>query len=173
MVVVVLNLVSPHFLTSNKYFAVKVKRYSLLFDIICLVTSDVSLGLKTVCYLFAGTDGSLSPIYVSWANILCSSDFQLRALTIAIINSCGAALTNIIQQFLYPVTDAPKYKKGFPASLRFTIEMYGWVFFVRYCELRALWKKFEGRDGEVEEEESGNQGKEKFAPADVSVAEKL
>jgi len=66
------------------------------------------------------------------------------------MNSCGAALTTIIQQFLYPVTDAPKYKKGFPASLGFIIGMCGWVFVVRFFELRALRRKVEGVDGEEE-----------------------
>lgn len=60
------------------------------------------------------------------------------------MNSCGAALTTIIQQFLYPVTDAPKYKKGFPASLGFIIGMCGWVFVVRFFELRALRQRVEG-----------------------------
>jgi ACS family pantothenate transporter-like MFS transporter len=149
------------------------KQTLLLFGTICLIIWDVPLGLKIVSYLFAGTDGPLSPIYMSWANILCSRDSQLRALTIAIMNSCGAALTTIIQQFLYPVTDAPKYKKGFPASLGFIVGMCGWVFVVRYFELRALREKIEGRDGGSEEAVSGDEGREKAVMVDISVAEKL
>jgi ACS family pantothenate transporter-like MFS transporter len=57
------------------------------------------------------------------------------------MNSSGAALTTVIQQFLYPVTDAPKYKKGFGASLRFIIGMCAWVVVVRWFEIRALREK--------------------------------
>ena len=82
------------------------------------------------------------------------------------MNSCGAALTTIIQQFLYPVTDAPTYKKGFPASLGFIIGMCGWVFAVRYFELRTLRRKAEGMDVE------GERGDEEAVPVKISVAEK-
>jgi ACS family pantothenate transporter-like MFS transporter len=57
------------------------------------------------------------------------------------MNSSGAALTTVIQQFLYPVTDAPKYKKGFGASLGFIIGMCAWVVVVRWFEIRALREK--------------------------------
>ena len=108
---------------------------------------------------------------MAWANILCSDDTQLRALTIAIMNSSGAALTTIIQQFLYPVTDAPKYRKGFPASLGFILGMCIWVFVVRFFELRAL--KVKASDMELEMEMSGsNEGEAKAEPVDVTVSEK-
>ena len=108
---------------------------------------------------------------MAWANILCSNDSQLRALTIAIMNSSGAALTTIIQQFLYPVTDAPKYHKGFPASLGFILGMCIWVFVVRYFELRAL--KAKEINAELEGQASGSdESPTKATPLDISVAEK-
>lgn len=54
---------------------------------------------------------------MSWANLMCGKDPQVRALTLAFMNSLGAVTTTLIQQFLYPVTTAPEYKKGFRASL--------------------------------------------------------
>lgn len=111
----------------------------LLFGTIILVIWDnVPTGLHIVAYMFAGTDGPLSPIYMTWANILCFEDSQVRALTIAIMNSCGAALTTLIQQFLYPVLDAPRYDKGFKASLGFVIGMCVWVVITRLCEMKSL-----------------------------------
>lgn len=144
----------------------------LIFGTICLIAWNIPLGLRIVSYLFAGTDGPLSPIYMSWANILCSNDTQLRALTIAIMNSCGAALTTIIQQFLYPVTDAPKYKKGFPASLGFIGGMCIWVFVVRGFELRALKKPVidAEQDGDSE---SAEEVAVKGTGVDVSVVAKM
>lgn len=133
--------------TGRRMVVVMLNLALLLFGTICLIAWNIPLGLKIVSYMFAGTDGPLSPIFMAWANILCSNDRQLRALTIAIMNSAGAALTTVIQQFLYPVTDAPKYRKGFVASLAFVVGMCGWVFVVRYFELRAL--KETVTDGEV------------------------
>lgn len=143
----------------------------LIFGTICLIAWNIPLGLRIVSYLFAGTDGPLSPIYMSWANILCSNDPQLRALTIAVMNSCGAALTTVIQQFLYPVTDAPKYKKGFPASLGFIGGMCIWVFVVRGFELRALKNKVIDAELEIDSE-SAEEVAVKGTVVDVSVAAK-
>ncbi|KAK6084032.1 Pantothenate transporter liz1-like protein 13 [Seiridium cupressi] len=110
----------------------------LIFGTICLVVWDVRLGLRIVSYLFAGTDGPLSPIYYAWANILTSGDRQVRGLTLAVMNSFGTALSTVIQQFLYPVTDAPQFSKGFKASLGFICGMCMWVVVVRVLEMREL-----------------------------------
>ncbi|KAF3771355.1 MFS general substrate transporter [Cryphonectria parasitica EP155] len=109
----------------------------MVFGTICLVVWDIPLGLKIVSYMFAGLDGPLSPIYYAWANILTSGDAQVRALVLAIMNSCGAATTTVIQQFLYPTTDAPSFGKGFKASLGFVCGMCVWVVVVRLFELRV------------------------------------
>ncbi|KKY18785.1 putative major facilitator superfamily transporter [Phaeomoniella chlamydospora] len=140
--------------TGCRMIAVAVNLAILLFGTICLVVWNIPLGLRIVSYMFAGLDGPLSPLYMAWANILCSQDAQVRALTIAIMNSCGAALTTIIQQFLYPVTDAPQYHKGFRASLGFICGMCIWVVVVRLFEMKAVKKKeaaiIDAKDGEAE-----------------------
>lgn len=109
-----------------------------LFGTACLVAWDIPLGLRVVAYLFAACDGPLSPLYMAWANILCGSDKQVRAMTIAMMNAFGNATTTIIQQFAYPVMDAPEYPVGFRTSLGLICGMVGWVFVVRYFELRSL-----------------------------------
>lgn len=67
--------------------AVAVNLAILLFGTICLVIWNVPLGLKIASYMFAGLDGPLSPIYYAWANILTTGDAQVRALTLAVMNS--------------------------------------------------------------------------------------
>lgn len=124
--------------TGYRMRAVALNLAILLFGTICLVIWNIPLGLKIVSYMFAGLDGPLSPIYYAWANILTSGDTQVRALTLAIMNSFGAALTTVIQQFLYPVTDAPQFGKGFKASLGFVCGMCIWVVVVRVFEMREL-----------------------------------
>lgn len=73
------------------------------------------------------------------------------------MNAFGNATTTIIQQFAYPVIDAPKYKIGFRTSLGLICGMVGWVYVVRYCEMRV--QKSEGEaDGQVVESIAPNQG---------------
>lgn len=87
---------------------------------------------------------------MAWANILCGKDKQVRAMTLAMMNAFGNATTTIIQQFAYPVLDAPEYKVGFRTSLGLICGMVGWVFVVRYCEMKVQRNK--GRnDGHVAE----------------------
>ncbi|KAI0023053.1 MFS general substrate transporter [Xylariomycetidae sp. FL0641] len=138
--------------TGYRMVAVVLNLVFLVFGTICLVIWKIPFGLHFVAYLFAGSDGPLSPIYYSWANILTTGDSQVRALTLAIMNSCGAALTTIIQQFLYPVTDAPRYSKGFKASLGFLIGMCVWVVVVRILEMRTQQlKRIEGVDSRAQD----------------------
>lgn len=128
----------------------------MVFGTVCLVIWDIPLGLKIVSYMFAGTDGPLSPIYYAWANILTAGDAQVRALVLAIMNSCGAATTTVIQQFLYPTTDAPAFGKGFKASLGFVCGMCVWVVVVRIFELREQRIKKSVVEG-IDEESVGEE----------------
>jgi ACS family pantothenate transporter-like MFS transporter len=142
--------------TGYRMAAVAANLAFLIFGTVCLVIWDIPFGLKVVSYLFAGLDGPLSPIYYSWANILTSGDRQVRGLTLAVMNSFGTALTTVIQQFLYPVTDAPKFGKGFKASLGFVCGMCVWVVVVRVLEMRELAQKEE--TGAIESIETGKTG---------------
>lgn len=114
-----------------------------LFGTACLVAWKIPLGLHIVAYLLAACDGPLSPLYMAWANLLCGKDKQVRAMTLAMMNAFGNATTTIIQQFAYPVLDAPEYKVGFRLSLGLICGMVGWVFVVRYCELKVQQRKGE------------------------------
>ncbi|KAF2816704.1 MFS general substrate transporter [Mytilinidion resinicola] len=157
--------------TGRRMVMIMINLGILLFGTICLAIWDIPLGLRIASYLFAGCDGPLSPMFMAWANILCGNDKQVRAMTIAVMNSFGNALTTIIQQFLYPVTDAPKYKKGFPASLAFICGMAGWVFVVRYFELRTLKRKeLDGEEvGEIDSQGKGWTGEAKGKAGSVTV----
>lgn len=141
--------------TGYRLRAVALNLALLLFGTACLVAWDVPLGLKIAAYLCAGLDGPLSPIYYAWANVLTAGDTQVRALVLAIMNSFGAATTTLIQQFLYPTTDAPAFAKGFRASLGFVCGMCVWVVVVRVMELREQGKKEMWTEG-VDEESSGD-----------------
>lgn len=114
-----------------------------LFGTACLIAWRIPLGLHIIAYLLAACDGPLSPLYMAWANLLCGKDKQVRAMTLAMMNAFGNATTTIIQQSAYPVLDAPEYKVGFRLSLGLICGMVGWVFVVRYCEMKVQHSKSE------------------------------
>lgn len=143
--------------TGFRMTAVAVNLGFLIFGTACLVAWDIPFGLKVVSYMFAGLDGPLSPIFYSWANILTSGDRQVRGLTLAVMNASGTALTTVIQQFLYPVTDAPRFTKGFKASLGFVCGMCIWVVVVRVLEMREVARQ--EQTGTIESIESIETGK--------------
>lgn len=69
------------------------------------------------------------------------------------MNAFGNATTTIIQQFAYPVTEAPEYKTGFRTTLGLLCGMVVWVFVVRYCEMKAQRPKLAAEDTVVDGEE--------------------
>lgn len=142
----------------------------LLFGTICLVAWDIPLGLRVMAYLFAACDGPLSPLYMAWANILCGSDKQVRAMTIAMMNAFGNATTTIIQQFAYPVSSAPEYGVGFRTSLGLICGMFVWIFVVRFFELRAEKNKLKGVVLEGEKASSASETSKEPAVSICKVA---
>jgi ACS family pantothenate transporter-like MFS transporter len=140
----------------------------MIFGTAILVAWDVPFGLHIVGYLLAACDGPLSAIFLSWANILTVHDSQVRALTLGFMNAFGNAVTTLIQQFLYPVTDAPRYPKGFPASLGFLIGMIVWVIVVRLCELYTLKKKSGGEIQPDADHESNSMSEAEPVEVDMS-----
>lgn len=158
--------------TGHRMRAVAANLAILIFGTAILVRSsddddDVSLGLKIAAYLCAGTDGPLSPIYYAWANLLTAGDAQVRALTLAIMNSFGAATYTVMQQFLYPTTDAPAFGKGFRTSLGLVCGMCVWVVVVRVLEMREQ-DKMAAVDGERDQESA----RESATPCEVDVTSK-
>jgi ACS family pantothenate transporter-like MFS transporter len=144
----------------------KLRQCMQIFGTAILVGWNVPFGLHVAAYLFASCDGPLSAVYLSWANILTAHDSQVRALTLAFMNAFGNAVTLLVQQFLYQVTTAPKFHKGFSASLGFLVGMVCWAFLVRFCEMRTMKRGsnqavvFQGLEGEeppspLEPEEKG------------------
>lgn len=53
---------------------------------------------------------------MSWANEICGSDAEERALVLGIMNASGYAFHAWLPLLTYPVKDAPRFKKGFTYS---------------------------------------------------------
>lgn len=153
---VMLNIVRPSSFPPSPSPNSHAKQFLLLIGTTLLTIWTLPLAPKILAYLLASLDGPLSPLYLAWANLLCASDSQLRALTLACMNSLGAVVTTLVQQFAYPVSDAPAFRKGFPVSLAGVGVMAGYVFVVRGLEVREVGGR--RREGFVEGVEVGGVG---------------
>ncbi len=50
---------------------------------------------------------------MAWANEVCASDSEERAVVIATMNSMGSAVQAWLPLLIWKQTDAPQYHKGF------------------------------------------------------------
>lgn len=89
---------------------------------------------------------------MSWANEICSGDAEERAIVLGVMNASGYAVDTWLPLLTYPVTQAPRFKRGFV----FSCVAFGCQFVVTGCVVWA-WRrekrrglgKDEGDDGEV------------------------
>ncbi|KAI8083073.1 major facilitator superfamily domain-containing protein [Halteromyces radiatus] len=63
---------------------------------------------------------SSQPIVMTWANELLT-DRDVRAIAIAVMNTCSSLMYTWSPIVLWPVTDAPYYKRGFTSSVCFIV----------------------------------------------------
>ncbi|TAQ85851.1 hypothetical protein B7494_g5814 [Chlorociboria aeruginascens] len=84
-----------------------------LFTSLLLAIWEIPAGLKWFAY-FAGRIAVLyGPLSMSWANEICGSDAEERALVLGIMNASGYAFNAWLPMLTYPAVDAPRFKKGF------------------------------------------------------------
>ena len=63
------------------------------------------------------------PLSMSWANEICGSDAEERALVLGIMNASGYAFNAWLPVLTYPAKQAPRFKKGFIFStVAFTVQ---------------------------------------------------
>lgn len=119
-------------------------------------------------YFFAfyllGTTYAPQALWYSWMADLTSHDVQLRAITTGFMNSFDFAFVSWWPLIFYPVTAAPKYHKGYVASLvtgALTIPVIG---LIAWLEKRGRAKGAIGRTIEEESEEIEENGHIVAAP---------
>jgi len=69
--------------------------------------------LKWTAFFLGRTSVAYGPLAMSWANEICGSDAEERALVLGIMNAMGYAFNAWLPILVYPVKDAPRFKKGF------------------------------------------------------------
>ncbi len=77
---------------------------------------------------------------MSWANEICSSDAEERAIVLGVMNASGYAFNTWLPFLTYPATEAPRFKRGFIYSTLAFVAQFGITWTVA-----ALWRREKGR----------------------------
>ncbi|KAF9875071.1 major facilitator superfamily transporter [Colletotrichum karsti] len=83
------------------------------FAALLLAIWNIPVGLKWFAFLLQRASVPYGPLSMSWANEICGSDAEERAIVIGIMNSLGYAFNAWVPLLTYPQVDAPKFRKGF------------------------------------------------------------
>lgn len=89
---------------------------------------------------------------MSWANEICSADAEERALVLGIMNAVAYAFNAWLPLLVYPVKDAPRFKKGFIWTTCILVGQAGMTGVVAWAWKREGRKSRVGVEGGREEE---------------------
>ncbi|KAG2211868.1 hypothetical protein INT47_004555 [Mucor saturninus] len=91
--------------------------------------------------------GSLTSIVMTWASEVISSNGEIRAMAIAIMNTSSSLMWIWTPLVLWPVTDAPFYHRGFTTSAFLIILFIGFMISVAYLQQRdSMVKRKDSND---------------------------
>lgn len=121
-----------------------------LFSALCLAIWTIPSGLKWTAFFLQRAAVPYGPLSMSWANEICGSDAEERAIVIGIMNSMGYAFNAWVPLLTYPAVDSPKFRKGFIYSVCAFVAQGGITAAVAYMQRRDAKRK--AKDDGVDEE---------------------
>ncbi|KAI1459561.1 MFS general substrate transporter [Annulohypoxylon moriforme] len=83
------------------------------FSALLLAIWNIPDGLKWFAFLLQRAAVPYGPLSMSWANEICGSDAEERAIVIGIMNSMGYAFNAWVPLLTFPQVDSPTFRKGF------------------------------------------------------------
>lgn len=94
-----------------------------------LRSSNEGVKIRFFGYILTGVYGCFTPILSGWANIACKNDPKLRAFSLSVMIAIGTAAGTPFQQYVFPSSQAPFYRKtgGFSYSVAFTVLLTVWT----------------------------------------------
>lgn len=78
-----------------------------------LAVWSIPVGLKWFSFIMSRAAVAYGPLSMSWANEICGADAEERAVVLGIMNAAGYAFNAWLPLLTYPVTDGPRFTKGF------------------------------------------------------------
>ncbi|PGH17459.1 hypothetical protein AJ79_01059 [Helicocarpus griseus UAMH5409] len=130
-----------------------------VFAIIVLMVWFVPVGLHFTSYYLLGVSAAVTPILVPWVNMSLRDDAEARAFTVGAMMTLGWAVFSFYPIAVFPVLEAPRWKKGYIVDLVFVLMT--WVMFSTGILLqRRDDKRAKRLETETEDDESKVKGVE-------------
>ncbi|KAM0751301.1 MFS general substrate transporter [Meredithblackwellia eburnea MCA 4105] len=155
-------------------------QFWVLFAVIVLTVWNVPDALKFFAFYVGGFSGMTSPILYSWVNTVLRRDAEERAFVLGSMMTFGYCTYVWVPIFTFPTVQAPKFPRGYPASIAFTAALWGFTLLAMHLHRKKCPRDVEERA--VEDPKDGvesikssitpSEGKSEAAE-DVPVAESL
>ncbi|KAF7886821.1 uncharacterized protein EAF02_003468 [Botrytis sinoallii] len=96
-----------------------------------------SVKLKEFAFL---TDGVqiMTAVFYAWANEICAGDSEERAIVISSMNGLQYAVAGWLPIVIFPQTEAPTFRRGFPATFGFVITALLAILLIQFLHTREL-----------------------------------
>ncbi|KAK1145244.1 hypothetical protein N8T08_004397 [Aspergillus melleus] len=135
----------------------------LLFANLCLLAWDIPVGLHFTAYYLLGFTSCVTPILFPWVNMVMKDDSEARAFTSGAMMTCGWIFFSFYPITVFPVVEAPKWRKGYIVNTVFVVMWWSIFMFGQYLWRRdvKLGRTYVSRDGE-EFEDTKLGGKEEL-----------
>ncbi|KAH8807539.1 pantothenate transporter liz1 [Xylogone sp. PMI_703] len=99
-----------------------------------------SLKLKEFAFLTAGVQ-LMTAVFYAWANEICARDTEERAIVLSSMNGLQYAVAAWLPIVIFPQTEAPTFRRGFPATFGFVIAALLSIILIRYLHGRELGRE--------------------------------
>ncbi|EIM89145.1 MFS general substrate transporter [Stereum hirsutum FP-91666 SS1] len=100
----------------------------------------------------------MTAVFWTWANEVCNSDAEERAITIASMNGVFYACNAWIPNVIFQQTDGPTFRKGFPATWAFGVMAVIFVVPVELLHRREVLLEAQSKDHGKDEESKSVDG---------------
>lgn len=100
--------------------------------LVILAIWNVPEGAKWFALAMSSATSAMIPLIYSWANTLLRDDVEERALTLVLMHIIATSTNAWISLLVWPTVESPKYRKGYPYAIAFTIVSVIMALFVRF-----------------------------------------
>jgi ACS family pantothenate transporter-like MFS transporter len=87
-----------------------------LLSALLLAIWHIPVFLKWTSFFLSRAAVPYGPLAMSWANEICGSDAEERAVVLGIMNASGYAVHTWLPLLTYPAVEAPRFRRGFTFS---------------------------------------------------------
>ncbi|KAF5487717.1 Pantothenate transporter liz1 [Colletotrichum siamense] len=108
----------------------------LFFANLCLLIWDIPLGLHFAVYYMLGLTSCVTPILFPWVSMVMKDDNEARAFTTGAMMTCGWIFFSFYPITVFPVVEAPKWRKGFIVNTTFVATWWALFMLGQY-----LWRR--------------------------------